>query len=213
MRARVWLLAAALLTPGAGFAESVFLTDRLEIPLRADFTENAATVKVLESGTGLEVLERYGNQARVRDKDGAEGWVDGRYLTAQPPAREQVRSLKTDLDRTRAQIVQLQTQLDRAKAAPAEAPADAKKVEAELAETRAELARTQAALAEARARPAPAPEPPPGVAETAPPGDESASPVLWVLVSFAMLLVGFVAGIIWVRESIRRRMGGMYLRV
>jgi len=35
----------------------------------------------------------------------------------------------------------------------------------------------------------------------------------WLIVSFAMLIIGFVAGVIWVRESIRKRMGGMYLRV
>lgn len=216
MRLRAWLWIGALLLPGAAAAETLYLTDRLELPLRADFTEGAATVKTVESGASFEVLERYGSLVRVRDKDGTEGWIDGRYLTPQPPAREQVRSLRTDLDRARAQIVQLQTQLDRSKTAPAPSgapPADVTKLETELAETRAELARAQAALAEARARPVPAPELPPARVETPSPGDESASPVLWVLAGFAMLLVGFVAGIIWVRESIRRRMGGMYLRV
>lgn len=213
MRLCAWLVAAALLGPWAAWAQTVYLTDRLEVPLRADFTEEAAPVKTLESGASLEVLERYGSQVRVRDKEGTEGWLDGNVVTTQPPAREQLRSLKTDLDRTRRQVVQLQTELDRAQAAPAEAPADQKKLETELADTRAELARTQAALAQAQARPAPDPEPVPPPAETASSGDESGSAVLWVLVSFAMLLVGFVAGIIWVRESIRRRMGGMYLRV
>jgi len=36
---------------------------------------------------------------------------------------------------------------------------------------------------------------------------------IWLGIAFAMLVVGFIGGIIWVKESIRRRMGGMYLRV
>jgi hypothetical protein len=35
----------------------------------------------------------------------------------------------------------------------------------------------------------------------------------WLLVSFAMLGIGFFAGVRWLRERIRRRSGGMYLRV
>jgi hypothetical protein len=212
MHSRIFLV-LALLAPWAVAAETLFLTDRLEIPLRADFTDSAATLKTLESGAALEVLERYGSLARVRDREGAEGWVDGRYLTTQSPAREQLRGLKSDLERARAQVVQLQTQLDRGQTAPAAADPAAKKLEGELAEARAELARTQAALAQAQARPTPAAEPARLPAETPPAGDESGSTVLWVLGGFAMLLVGFVAGIVWVRESIRRRMGGMYLRV
>jgi hypothetical protein len=36
---------------------------------------------------------------------------------------------------------------------------------------------------------------------------------LWLGISFAMLVIGFAAGVRWLRESIRKRSGGMYLRV
>lgn len=36
---------------------------------------------------------------------------------------------------------------------------------------------------------------------------------LWLGVSFAMLLVGFALGAIWLRERNRRKLGGMYLRI
>ena len=36
---------------------------------------------------------------------------------------------------------------------------------------------------------------------------------LWLGISFAMLGIGFVAGVKWLRESIRKRSGGMYLRI
>lgn len=35
----------------------------------------------------------------------------------------------------------------------------------------------------------------------------------WLAFSFAMLVIGFFAGLQWLRESYRRRLGGMYLRI
>ncbi|MFQ5754761.1 MAG: TIGR04211 family SH3 domain-containing protein [Acidiferrobacterales bacterium] len=37
--------------------------------------------------------------------------------------------------------------------------------------------------------------------------------LLWLGISFAMLVMGFVVGAIWLRERHRRRLGGMYLRI
>lgn len=36
---------------------------------------------------------------------------------------------------------------------------------------------------------------------------------LWLGISFAMLIVGFAAGVIWLREVNRKKLGGMYLRI
>jgi len=209
MRARAfayWLL----VLPLAAVAETAYVTDRVEARLLSGFVEGASPVKTVESGTALEVLERYGNQARVRDPEGAEGWIEARLLTHQPSAREQLKAMKSELERTRAQVVKLQTQVDAARAPD---PA-AKRLEAELAGVRAELAQAQDALKEAQTRaaePPPAPPPPPAPAS----GEEAGGgfSFLWAAISFAMLLVGFVGGRVWVREAIRRRMGGMYLRI
>ncbi|MEE8511794.1 MAG: hypothetical protein V3S36_04065, partial [Acidiferrobacterales bacterium] len=37
--------------------------------------------------------------------------------------------------------------------------------------------------------------------------------LLWLGISFAMLIMGFVVGAVWLRERNRRRLGGMYLRI
>jgi hypothetical protein len=36
---------------------------------------------------------------------------------------------------------------------------------------------------------------------------------LWLGISFAMLIIGFAAGVIWLREVNRKKLGGMYLRI
>lgn len=201
---RRWLLVAVVLFPALAYAETLYVIDRVVIGLRAEPIEGAAVVKSVDTGTALEVLERQENLVRVREPRGTEGWVDARYLVAQPPARVQTQELQAELARTRTQLAKAQAQLQQG-----EAPgAAAQKLETELASTRALLAQTQTQLKEAQAAQRVSPAPTPGSAP-----ERGSFSVLWVVIGFAMLGLGFVAGIIWVRESIRRRMGGMYLRM
>jgi SH3 domain protein len=228
----VWLLSAP-----AAFAETLYVTDQVTVGLRADVTPSAAVLGTISTGAAVEVLERNGALVRVRDANGVEGWAEATALAPQPPAAQQLRSLRAELDRTRAQLGVVQGQLDKARVAPA---GDADKISAELAGTRAQLAKNQAeikkkdeeivaavaardtaikeaatlraALASEAAREptAAAPEMALQATESA---EESGFSFLWLGIAFAMLVLGFIGGTVWVKESIRRRMGGMYLRV
>ena len=172
------LLLSVVLLPAWAQAETAYVTDKLTVTLRASQAENSAAVKTLEASAALEVLERAERHARVRDKQGAEGWLEARLLSPEPAARAQLAKSQEELTKARAQLAQVQAQLAKAQAAN--------------------------------------PAPP---AAQAPPVDSPAAnagsgfSLAWLIVSFAMLIIGFVAGVIWVRESIRKRMGGMYLRV
>lgn len=145
---------------------------------------DGAVVKPVETGAALEVLERDGRFVRVRDRQGSEGWLETRYVSTEAPARLQLARLQEELSKARAQLAEAQTQV---KAAPDVADAG----------------KTDPAASVVRGASPPANETP----------DEFRLDYLWLLVAFAMLLIGFVAGIVWHRESIRRRMGGMYLRI
>ena len=224
-RSGLWLPVAALLVTGIASAETMYVTDQLTIGLRADVTPDAAILKTVSTGAPLEVIERNGSLVKVREPEGVEGWLEATALSAQPPAAQQLKTVRSELERTRAQLITAQTQLDKVRSAPAASPemdklrADLAKARSQLAETQAELKKREEEIAAAAAAPAPTPapavvpaatvvaEPPP---ETAPEAEFS---FLWLGIAFAMLLVGFVGGIVWVKESIRRRMGGLYLRI
>ena len=103
----------------------------------------------------------------MRDKQGSEGWLELRYVSAEPPARAQLAKLQDELSKTRGQLAEAQLKNPGASAAPAPAK----------------------------------------------PAAEYELDYLWLAIAFAMLIAGFIAGIVWHRESIRRRMGGMYLRI
>jgi len=222
----------------SAFAETMYVTDQVTVGLRADVTPAATVLATVSTGAALEILERNSSFVRVRDANGIEGWVEATALAPQPPAAQQLKSIRAELDRTRAQLANAQGELGKARAAPA---ADGDKVQAELASTRVQLGKLQsdikkkddeiaaataardtavketAALraavaheAAARGSAAPAPELPPRVADSKP---KSGFSFLWLGIAFAMLVLGFIGGVVWVKESIRRRMGGMYLRV
>jgi SH3 domain protein len=197
---RRFVVLCLVLAPLAARAETVYVSDRLVVALRAAAADTAAVVKALEVGTPLEVLERAGNFARVRDRQGTEGWAETRHLAAEPPARAQLARVNEELARLRAQLGER---------------------DAELKKTQALLAQESAKLKELAARPAAAAAEADKPADAAPPaptaGDSGAGGgndlLVWLGACFAMLVVGFGAGILWLRESIRRRSGGMYLRV
>ena len=222
----------------SAFAETMYVTDQVTVGLRADVTPAATVLATVSTGAALEILERNSSFVRVRDANGIEGWVEATALAPQPPAAQQLKSVRAELDRTRAQLANAQGELGKARAAPA---ADGDKVQAELASTRVQLGKLQsdikkkddeiaaataardtavketAALraavaheAAARGSAAPAPGLPPQVADSKP---KSGFSFLWLGIAFAMLVLGFIGGVVWVKESIRRRMGGMYLRV
>jgi hypothetical protein len=202
---RVLLLMTAL-APVTTVAETLYVTERLAVPVYGTPAEGPA-VRTVEAGAALEVLERAERFARVRDRQGAEGWIDARYLVADAPARTQLSRANEELARQRRELADIQGKL--------------KKAEGELNQQVAkgealgkQLAAAQAAAATPAAPPPPekpAPERTPATGEPASAGFGFSLP--WLLIAFAMLGVGFVAGVVWLRESIKKRSGGMYLRV
>jgi hypothetical protein len=182
----------------AAQAETVYVAERIRIGLRAEVVETSGVVKTVETGTPLEVIERFDKLARVRDPQGTEGWIEARYLSPDPPARLQLTSLQEDLAKSRTQAAAAQAQLKKAQSTLAEQAEKIKELEKNAAD-----------------RPAPAPvaikAPPPVTPAVANTG--SGFSYLWLGISFAMLGIGFAAGVRWLRESIRKRSGGMYLRV
>lgn len=170
----------------AAHAETLYVSDKLWVNLRATADKDAPATKPVASGTALEVLERSDTHMRVREPDGGEGWIEARLLAAEPPARAQLAAVKMQLRETKTALAKAAEELAQLKAAPP------------------------------RAAPEP-PAPPTPVEAPTPPSAEPEDPplplYLWLLISFAMLGVGFFAGIWWLRETYRKRLGGMHLRI
>lgn len=93
--ASVTLLFAVLwCTCGAAAADTAFVIDKLLVGIHETKDNDSAIVKVVATGTQLEVIKREGDAANVREAGGASGWIDAAYLSSEPPARLRVAELE-----------------------------------------------------------------------------------------------------------------------
>lgn len=90
-------------------AETSYVIDKLLVGVHEDKNLDSAIVKVLPTGTKLEVIERDGELAYIQDPDNVRGWVDGTYLTNAPPALLQLAVLEREKAALEKQVAALQT--------------------------------------------------------------------------------------------------------
>ena len=90
-------------------AETAYVIDKLLVGVHEDKDLDSAIVKVLPTGTRLEVLEREGELAYVTEPDGAKGWVDAAYLTDGPPAQLRIPELEREKAALELRIKELES--------------------------------------------------------------------------------------------------------
>ena len=102
--ALLFLLVVSL--PSAAQGSVRYVSDELTVVLREGASVGSAARGSLNSGIRMELLESDSGTgfARVRLTDGREGWVQERFLTTTPIARERV-------DRAEKQLTQTQSEL------------------------------------------------------------------------------------------------------
>ncbi len=66
-------------------AETVYITDSLMVGLHEEKSIDSAILKVLPTGTALEVVSRDNDFVNVRDPKGVTGWVSNNYLISNNP--------------------------------------------------------------------------------------------------------------------------------
>ena len=77
-------------------AETMYVTDMLQLELYGTMDMNGRSLKRLRSGDSMEVLRREGRIARVQLPDGATGWVKALYLVDKEPARTRVNKIEKE---------------------------------------------------------------------------------------------------------------------
>ena len=66
-------------------AETVYITDSLMVGLHEEKSIDSAILKVLPTGTTLEVVSRDNDFVNVRDPKGVTGWISNNYLISNNP--------------------------------------------------------------------------------------------------------------------------------
>ena len=227
----VRLLATALLLAGA--ASAAHITDKLVVGVYPKPNAEGNPLRLIASGTPLDVLGGDGDFAEVRLADDTRGWVERRYVTEEKPAKAmlletqaRLRQMGLELAALRekqaqgegpvvppqdlppsAREAQLNQSLSAAEARIAELQAadcpDALDAQRQLDELRTGVQSALQTLAEVQ-----------GVTlHTAATGEDPGLLVryrAWII-GFAALLLGFAAGIAFIDHRIRKRYGGFRL--
>jgi SH3 domain protein len=139
-------LLAALAVCSAVAAETLYVSDQFEVPLRRGTTTEHAIVRMLPSGTPVELLESdSGNKhSRVRTASGVEGYIESRYLMPDPAARDQLTELRRRLSSANDEQGGLSRQVDELGQQLAAAQRSAADLTASRDEMAAELERIKA---------------------------------------------------------------------
>ena len=92
------------LTPSLAAAETTYIDDKVMVGVHQDKNVDSPIIKILPSGTALEIIKRDNPLSQVKEPGGASGWIDNRYLVNAAPGRAQlqiaenrIKQLETDL--------------------------------------------------------------------------------------------------------------------
>lgn len=101
------------LIPVNSQAETVYITDSLLVGLHEEKSIDSPILKVLPTGTTLEVIKRDNDFVHVRDPKGVSGWISNNYLTTNNPdknegmdertAQSKIRELEAELQNIKIQ--------------------------------------------------------------------------------------------------------------
>jgi SH3 domain protein len=120
-RAACFVLLAWLGTGQVFGADTVYVSDHLLLGVHEAKTASSAILKLVPTGTALEVLARENSLLHVKTPDGTRGWVDARYVVADKPARLQLAELEAEHRKTLEEVEALKTKVEELREATASA--------------------------------------------------------------------------------------------
>ena len=110
---RAWLFAliGGFCLAGPGMAQTLYVTDILQLGLHDTADLANPPFRSLPSGSKVEVLEANGPYTRLRTADGSIGWAKSLYLVSEEPARARLANLEKQNNALDASNKKLRSQL------------------------------------------------------------------------------------------------------
>jgi len=132
---------------GTAVAETRYIVDQAQFPMRAGQSTGHKIVRMLSSGTAVDLLDQSADgYSHIRSADGKEGWILSRYLMRTPAARDRLQQFEREL----SQLGELKKQKVAAEAERERLKGENSRLEAELALLRKTAASASEMLEENR---------------------------------------------------------------
>ena len=97
--------------PAGLYAETAYVTDKLMAGLHQDNTTDSVIIKVIPTGTSLEILKREADLTQVRDSEGVTGWINNQFLANTPPATALIKQAEDRANNLENELEQLKTKI------------------------------------------------------------------------------------------------------
>ncbi len=149
MIAAVFMLLLVYTTANA--EESAYVTDRIEVHLRAGKGIKYKILRRLYSGTAVTVLEQdpKSGYSKVRLTDGTEGWILTRYLSEEPSSRQKLQAATEQITQLKAENARIIAELEALKQAKGALTTEASELNRRSSQLEKELKRVRYASAHA----------------------------------------------------------------
>ncbi len=135
-----WLLAIMMTLPLVAFAETAYITEKLEIPVRSGESRDYRIIRYLQAGAQVEILETYeSGYTKIKDERGREGFVLGRYLVDRAPSFVIAGRLEAEVAKQKETIKRLQQDIKALTSQNESSSESVKAIKDQLAKKEAEL--------------------------------------------------------------------------
>ena len=126
--------------PLVAFAETAYITEKLEIPVRSGESREYRIIRYLQAGAQVEMLQTYeSGYTKIRDERGREGFVLGRYLVDRAPSFVIAGRLETEVAKQKETIKRLEQDIEALTAQNKSSNESVKMAKDQLAEKEVEL--------------------------------------------------------------------------
>ena len=107
------LLGLVASVPLVAYAETAYITEKLEVPVRSGESREYRIIRYLQAGAQVEMLQTYeSGYTKIRDERGREGFVLGRYLVDRAPSFVIAGRLEAEVAKQRETIKRLEQDIE-----------------------------------------------------------------------------------------------------
>jgi len=86
----------ALITSTVIYAEDVYVTDEVKIGLHKEASNESPIIKLVPSGTKLNIIERENDLIHVEEPEGVRGWVNSQNILNNKPGKTKIIELEKE---------------------------------------------------------------------------------------------------------------------
>lgn len=103
------LLVLIYLVSGFAVAETIYIDDKVMVGIHQEKSTDSVILKLLPSGTPLQVIKQDKPLTQVKSPDGTTGWIDNKYLVNTAPGRAQLQAAEEKITQLENEISTLKS--------------------------------------------------------------------------------------------------------